>query len=224
MKLDGLKLYHFFRSSSSWRVRWVLRLKGIDCAFEHIDLATGDAHEDAYLAMNPLAQVPVLELKGERFSHLTETVAMLEWLDETVPEPCRLMPDDSMLRARARQLVEIINANIHALQNISTFRKHSDDEDEQQAWCQFWVGRGLKAYEAYVAETAGTYSMGDVLSMPDIYLVPICENAVRFGVDLAETPTVKRIYETARATDACRWAEPDGWMPEGWAPPQAQAA
>jgi len=195
-------------------VRWALRLKEIECAFVHVDLATGDAHKPDYLAMNALAQVPVLELKGKRFRHLTETVAILEWLDDTVPEPAPLLPVDPMLRARARQLVEIVNANIHVLQNISTFRRHSDDEAKQTAWNHYWVGRGIRAYEQVVRETAGRFSLGDEPSMPDLYLIPICENAVRYEVDLPQFPHVARIVASAKATEECRLSAPEAYAPK----------
>ena len=211
-----LTLYHFWRSSSSWRVRWGLQLKQIDCAFVHVDLATGDAHKAGYLAKNALAQVPVLELRGHRFSTLTETVAILEWLDETVPEPVPLVPKDPMLRARARQLTEIVNANIHVLQNISTFRRHTKDEAEQQRWNTEWVGRGLQAYEHVVADTAGRFSLGNEITMPDLYLIPICENAVRYNVDLNQFPCIARIVSEAKATEACRLSAPDAYKPAGW--------
>lgn len=213
-KRDDLTLHHFWRSSSSWRVRWALRLKEIECELVHVDLATGDAQKPDYLAMNALAQVPVLELKDERLRYLTETVAMLEWLDETVPEPTPLVPRDPMLRARARQLVEIVNANIHVLQNISTFRRHSDSEAEQQAWNHYWVERGIAAYEQVVRETAGGFSIGDELSMPDLYLIPICENALRYKVDLGQFPNVSRIVASAKATEACRLSAPEAYAPK----------
>ena len=213
---DDLTLYHFWRSSSSWRVRWALRLKAIDCDFVHVDLATGDAQRPGYLKRNALAQVPVVELRGHRFGTLTETVAILEWLDETVPDPAPLVPHDPMLRARARQLTEIVNANIHVLQNISTFHRHSDDAAEQQRWNHEWVERGLKAYEQVVDETAGTWSLGDGVTMSDLYLIPICENALRYGIDLAAYPHIARIVATAKATEACRLSSPEAYKPAGW--------
>ena len=216
---DDLTFYHFWRSSSSWRVRWALRLKQIECDFVHIDLATGDAHRPDYLKLSALAQVPVLALKGQRFDHLTETVAILEWLDETVPSPAPLVPEEPLLRARARQLTEIVNANIHVLQNISTFRRHSRDPAQQQAWNHEWVGRGLHAYEQVVGETAGAYSLGDALTMPDLYLVPICENAVRYKIDLAQFPHIERIVATCKATKDCRASSPEAYKPADWKEP-----
>lgn len=192
-------------------------MKQIECRLVHVDLAKGDAIEPGYLKRNALAQVPALELAGHRFGTLTETVAILEWLDETVPAPSPLIPNEPMLRARARQLTEIVNANIHVLQNISTFRRHSSDEAEQQAWNHYWVERGLKAYEQVVSETSGDYSLGDTLTMPDLYLIPICENAIRYKVDLERLPHVSRIFKTAQATEACRLSAPEAYKPADWA-------
>lgn len=221
---DDLTLYHFWRSSSSWRVRWALRLKGVECPMVHVDLATGDALAPDYLAKNALAQVPVLEMRGHRFRYLTETVAMLEWLDETVSKPAPLVPKDPMLRARARQLTEIVNANVHVLQNISTFRRHSSDAAEQQAWNHYWVDRGLRAYEQVVAETAGTYSLGDAPTMPDLYLIPLSENALRYEVDLGQFPHITRIVETCKGTEDCRASAPEAYKPADWKEPDAGAS
>jgi len=210
--MSGLRLYHFATSNSSWRVRWAIALKGIDVELVQVDLASGENHQPAHLARNPLGQVPVLERVGEPDPFLFETVAIIDWLDRHYPEP-RLIPEDDARRAHAFQLAEIINADTHPLQNRSTVARHSDDPAEKLAWNQYWVGRGLAAYETIVAPLAGSYSLGDAPSYPDLFLVPMCRNAeVNYQIELEQFSTVARIYATARATDAARASEPERFL------------
>jgi maleylacetoacetate isomerase len=210
--MTALRLYHFATSNSSWRVRWAIALKEIDVELVTVDLATGENHEPAHLARNPLGQVPVLERIGAPDPFLFETVAIIDWLDRGYPEP-RLIPEDDGLRARAFQLAEIINADTHPLQNRSTGFRHSEDADERLAWNRHWVSRGLAAYETVVAPIAGTFSLGEAISYPDLFLIPMCRNAVvNYQLDLSETPTVARIYAAARATEAARTSEPERFL------------
>ena len=139
---------------------------------------------------------------------MTESVAIIEWLDETYPD-VPLLPRNTRDRARARQLAQIINADTHPLQNTGTGARHSKDPEERLAWNQYWIANGLRAYEATVAATAGRFSMGDEISYADLFLIPMTRNAVRDKVDLAEFPMVRRIYETARKTEACAASEPE---------------
>ena len=202
------RLFHFATSNSSWRVRWALALKGIACEMVTVDLATGQQKSPEHLARNPLGLVPVLELIGDPKPFMTESVAIIEWLDDTYPD-VPLLPRNARDRARARQLAQIINADTHPLQNTGTGARHSKDPAERLAWNQYWIANGLRAYESTVAATAGRFSMGDEISYADLYLIPMTRNAVRDKVDLAEFPMVRRIYETARKTAACAASEPE---------------
>lgn len=212
MSEPTLRLYHFATSNSSWRVRWAIALKGVDAELVTVDLATGENRQPAHLARNPMGQVPVLERIGGPDPYLSETVAIIDWLDRHFPAP-KMIPDEDTLRARAFQLAEIINADTHPLQNRSTVARHSDDPAEKLAWNQYWVSRGLSAYETIVAPLAGTFSLGETISYPDLFLIPMCRNAsVNYQIDLAQFPTVARIYAAARATDAAKASEPEQFL------------
>jgi maleylacetoacetate isomerase len=203
-------LYHYWRSSSSWRVRWALAHKGI--AFESviIDLLAGEQHGAALLAKNPIGHVPSLVLRddaGERV--LSESVAILEYLEETVPDP-PLYPRDAWGRARVRQLVELVNSGVQPLQNLAVLARHSEERAEQKAWAAHWNERGLAAYEELLRrDGGGPFSYGDSLTVADLYLVPQVYSARRFGVDVTRFPRVLAAEQAALAT-----AHADGARPE----------
>lgn len=185
-----LTLHEFWRSSSSWRVRWALAYKGVPYRSIPVDLHAGAHRSPAYLQINPAGTVPCLVIDGQS---LHESVAIIEWLDEIHPTP-PLLPADPLARARIRQLVQVINADTQPLQNMLPQRTHSDDPAEQQRWAQFWIARGLQTYEALLPPETGRYSVGDAVTMADLFLGPQCANAERFGVALANTPRVEKIY------------------------------
>lgn len=204
----ALRLFHFATSNSSWRVRWALALKGLACEMVTVDLAAGEQKSPTHLARNPLGLVPVLELVGDPQPFMTESVAIIEWLDEAYPES-PLLPRSGRRKATARQLAQIINADTHPLQNTGTGAFYSKDPTQRLVWNQHWIEQGLRAYESTVVATAGRFSMGDEISYADLFLVPMTRNALRDKVDLAPFPTVRRIYEAARATEACLASEPE---------------
>lgn len=215
-----LRLYHYWRSSSSWRVRWAFHLKKIECDFVAVDLLTGESETEEHRKRNPLGFVPVLEFldpdrtKVAGFSppFLAESFAILEWAEETHPEPS-LLPGAPIQRARIRQLAEVINSDTQPLQNLTAQLHHSSDPEEQKRWNRFWNERGLEAYEKLVSETAGKFSVGDTLTLADLFLIPQCYNAKRVDVSLSRYPHVSRIYEAALATESCRSSAPDRFQP-----------
>jgi maleylacetoacetate isomerase len=205
-------LYHYWRSSASWRTRWALSIKGVSFESVPIDLLTGEQAEAEHKARNPLGRVPALVLADGR--SLGESVAILEWLDETIPTPA-LYPEDPWQRARTRQLVEIVNAAIQPLQNISVLRRLSPDSAAQRAWAAHFNELGLGAYEALLAQIAaegggnGPFSIGDTLTAADIFLVPQVYSARRFHVDVSRFPRVLAAEEAARATPHAEAARPE---------------
>lgn len=215
-----LKLYHYWRSSSAWRVRWALAHKGIECEMQAVNLLNGENESAEHLARNPLGFVPVLEFLGEtnpKKRYLSESVAIIEWLDENFPN-APLYPKDSYLRARTRALIEVINAGTQPLQNIpaQTYYAPTDspeDTEKKKKWTQHWIQNGLAAYDKLCAETCGTFSMGNELTAADIFLVPQCYNALRWEVPLAQFPNVERIYKNALDTEAYKTSEPDRYKP-----------
>lgn len=210
---DKLKLYHYWRSSASWRVRFAFAFKNIPCEFVAIDLLKGEQRTPAHLARNPLGTVPVLELAGEGGpKFLGESLAIIEWAEENYPDPS-LLPGDSWQRGRIRQLSEVINSGIQPLHNRKVALRHSENEPEQKKWNEHWIREGLGAYEKMVRETGGKFSAGDCLTMADVCLVPQCYSALRNAVELTAFPVVERIYAEALKTQACQASHPDRFRP-----------
>jgi maleylpyruvate isomerase len=191
-----MKLYEGWHSSASWRVRWALALKRISYQSVWLDIAR-DEHLSQLPRINPLCTVPTLELApGDA---LSESVAIIEWLDETHPDP-PLLPKDARARARVRQLVQLINADIHPLQNTIVRRAVADTEAEQFGFCARFIERGLRAYEAMLHMESGRFSLGDTLTMADLYLIPQMLNAARFRADISACTRIRGIYEACLAT------------------------
>jgi maleylacetoacetate isomerase len=208
-----MKLYHYWRSSSSWRVRWALAYKHIPCDWVAINLLTDESDSEAHLRRNPMGYVPALELEGKNGPvYLTESIAIIEWLEETHPEP-RLLPVDPFERAQVRQLAEVINSGTQPLQNLTTMLLHSDNPEEQKRWARHWSRKGLQAYEKLAQETAGTFSFGNSLTLADLFLAPQCYNALRQEISLDEFPLIKKIYEAALATPSGQTSHPDRFAP-----------
>ena len=204
-------LYDYWRSSSAWRVRIALHFKGI--AFERrvVNLIKdgGEQHTDAFRALNPLGQVPVLvtqEKDGART--ITQSMAIIGYLEETVPVP-PLLPADPWLRARARQLAEIVNAGTQPLQNLTVLDHVEAQGLDREAWARHFIARGLAALEAASQETEAKFLVGDAPSIADLYLVPQLYNARRWKVDLAPYPTLVRVDATCSGLPAFVAAHPD---------------
>ncbi len=190
-----MKLYGFWRSSATWRVRVALAHKGIAYEYVPVRIARtgGEQDEAPFREKNPMGRVPVLELDDGR--RLAESMAILEMLEETHPAP-PLLPKDTFLRARARQLAMLVVSGIQPLQNTSVQHwVEAELHANGPAWIEHWVPRGLAALETLTRETAGTYSIGDALSFADVCLAPQLFFARRFGIDLGPYPTLVRIDE-----------------------------
>jgi maleylacetoacetate isomerase len=210
--LTELALLHQFpRCSASWRVRWALAIKGIPFTPTDVDILRNEHHEDDHRAKNPLTHVPALFIDGR---WLAESVAILEYLEETRPEPA-LYPKDPWVRARVRQVVELVHAGIQPLQILVTQRRHSSDVEEQRAWVRFFNERGLAACEALLGTIAseipgdGRFAVGDRLTAADLFLVPQLATSRSFGVDLTGFPRILAAESAALATEHARGALPE---------------
>lgn len=210
-----LTLHHYWRSSCSWRVRWALSLKGVACEWRHVDLLSEDAESPAYRLLNPTGYVPTLELAepGGPSRYLGESVAVIEWLEERYPSS-PLLPQNAEDRALARQLAQIVNSGIQPLQNPNVAERHSPDPAARKEWIRDWNLRGLEAYQSLSERRAGAFSLGDEPSYPDLFLIPQCYAAGRFGVEVKdEFPLLHRIYANALELASCQASHPNRFKP-----------
>lgn len=203
-----MRLYNYWRSSASWRVRTALAYK--DLPFEYVPIHLvregGHQHRDEYRKKNPMRQVPLLELDDGRT--LAQSVAILEYLEEVFPEP-PLLPRDPYLRGKVRQLVEVVNAGIQPFQNLATTTRLRQLGVDPDAWVKEWIRRGLEAFEREVAQTAGRFCVGDSPTFADVVLVPQCYSSRRFGVDLTPYENILKIEKSCLELDAFRRAHPE---------------
>jgi maleylacetoacetate isomerase len=205
-----MKLHTYFRSSAAFRVRIALNLKGLayDAAFVH--LPRGEHRAPAYGALNPQALVPALEDGGNL---LTQSLAIIEYLEETRPLP-PLLPRDPAARARVRSLSLLIACEIHPLNNLRvlTYLKRALGQNEAQvnAWYRHWIADGLAKFEAQLAGTegAGRYCHGDTPTMADCCLVPQVFNAQRYQCDTAAYPAPMRVFAECMKIEAFGRAQP----------------
>jgi maleylacetoacetate isomerase len=203
-------LYHYWRSSSSWRVRWALAIKGVDFESVPVNLLAGEQLSDEHRARNPMGHVPALVVQGRC---LAESVAIFEYLEETIPTPA-LYPRDPWVRARVRQVVELVNAGVQPLQNLAVLRHHSADPAAQKEWARHFNERGLVALEASLEVIAGEqgggrFAVGDALTAADLFLVPQLYSARRFGVDVRRFPRLLAAEAAALATEHADGARPE---------------
>lgn len=208
-----LTLYGYWRSSSTWRVRIALAYKGLAyrTAPVHLLRDGGEQRSAEHARRNPMQQVPVLEV-GPHRTALSQSVAIVEYLDEMMPEP-PLFPPNALDRARVRQLVEIVNSGIQPAQNLRLLqrlsRQHGFDKEATRAWSAGWIADGFAALETLTASTSGRYCFGDSITAADLFLVPQLYNARRFEVDLAPFPTLLRVEQAALALDAFSSTRPE---------------
>ena len=199
-----MRLHSYWRSSASWRARIALHYKGLAFAYVPVHLVQREQYAEGYQRLNPMEQVPTLELDDGR--RLTQSLAIIEYLEETHPTP-PLFPRDPYLRARVRQLAELVNSGIQPLQNTSVLLKVKADGADDRAWGQHWIAKGLRALEATAADCAGRFLVGDSVSIADVCLVPQLYNARRFDVPVPSS--LARIEEACLALPAFQAAHAD---------------
>jgi len=207
-----MKLYGFFRSSAAFRVRIALNLKGLPYETVAIHLRKNEQANPRYRALNPQGLVPTLELDdGWR---LTQSLAIIEYLDETHPEP-PLLPADAAGKARVRALAAIVACDIHPINNLRVLRYLSRPLGHDQAviatWYNHWIATGFDALERLVADDprTGDFCHGDHPGLADIALVPQIVNSERYQLDLAPYPTLARIHANCLRLDAFAAAHPN---------------
>jgi len=188
------KLYSYFRSSCSWRVRIALELAGIkvDQVAVHLVKGGGEQHGADFKKLNPMEQVPCLEIDG---LVLTQSVAIMEYLADSFPD-AGIMPKDPKTRVKVRQVSELICSGIQPVQNLSVLQKHSADGkvgDREKEWARHFITVGFTALEQLLRTTAGTCCVGNSVTMADCCLVPQVYNAQRFSVDMTAFPLIARL-------------------------------
>lgn len=206
----ALILYHYWRSSCSWRVRWVLAHKQLSYQSVPINLLENEQLSPAFLAKNPAGLLPTLEVDGRI---MNESLAIIEWLEESYPQN-PILPRDPWDRARARELAMIVASGIQPLQNLRVQKYFSEDPKERERWSRHFVESGLRLFEAKLAadpQRGHRYCLGDSLSLADVFLVPQVYNAKRFGIDMSTLPLCEAIYQhcTEEAGSACAAAAPE---------------
>ncbi len=204
-----MKLYTYFRSSAAFRVRCALNLKGLAYEPEIVWLLTEEQKSDAYAALNPQQLVPTLVDDGHV---LNQSMAIIEYLDETRPGP-KLLPADPLGRARVRALSQLIACEIHPVNNLRILKylkkALGHDQPTVDAWYRHWIAEGLAAFERELARApAGRYCHGDTPTMADCCLVPQVFNAKRFECPLEAYPTTMRVFDALMALPAFDAAQP----------------
>lgn len=207
-----IRFHGYFRSSSSYRCRIAFNLKRVDYEFVSVHLLKdgGEQKSSGYRDLNPQMLVPTLE-SGDLT--IGQSMAMLEWLDETYPDP-PLLPASADERARVRAFADIIACDIHPLQNLRVLaylrENYDEDQDGVERWCQRWIGDGLAACEAILAKRNAqpSFCFGETPGLADVCLVPQVFSAHRFNVDLSAMPRIRAVHEACEALPAFAEAHP----------------
>ncbi|MES3015562.1 MAG: maleylacetoacetate isomerase [Pseudomonadota bacterium] len=212
-----MQLYNYFRSSASYRVRIALALKGLDCELVPIHLVKHEQMSESFASIAPAKLVPLLKVEGEGGSELlTQSLAIIEYLDEVHPEPS-LLPGNAFDRARIRSLAQDIACEIHPIDNLRVLRylvhEMKVSEEDKTRWYKHWVETGLDVVERRLAGDArtGRFCHGDAPTLADCVLVPQVLNAQRFACRLDNLPTVMRVFDACMVLDAFSKTQPSAY-------------
>jgi len=204
-----MELYNYFRSSASYRVRIALALKGLDCAYLPVHLVKREHLAESYAAVSAARLVPLLR-DGEH--SLSQSLAIIEYLEETHPTPA-LLPADPAERARVRALALDIACEIHPLNNLRVLRFLTQDlkvsEDDKNRWYRHWVETGLEVVERQLQAQPATFCHGETPTLADCTLVPQIFNAQRFECRLDHVPNVMRVFQSCMKLDAFEQTRPE---------------
>ena len=205
-----MKLYNYFRSSASYRIRIALALKGLPYEYVSVHLAKGEHKQAGYAAMAADGLVPLLEL--EDGTRLSQSMAIIEYLDDMHPEPA-LLPTDALSRARVRALAQSIACEIHPLNNLRVLKylvhELKVEDEAKNTWYRHWVRSGLEAFERQLAQQPpSTFCWGETPTLADCCLVPQIYNAQRFDTPLDGLPRTMAVHDACLALPAFQAAQP----------------
>ncbi|MCA2981574.1 MAG: maleylacetoacetate isomerase [Myxococcaceae bacterium] len=204
-----MKLYNYWRSSSSYRVRLALHFKGVPFEYVAVSLLKGEQHEATHRDRNPAGYVPVLEVDdGGGVALLTQSVAIVEYLEECFPER-PLFPSSRVDRARVRGLVELVNSGIQPFHNLATLNHLKAIGADEKAWAKHFVTQGLASLEALAQRHAGRFLFGDAFTFADCCLIPQLYGARRFGADVSAFPLLTRVEQACLELPHVQAARPE---------------
>ena len=205
-----MKLYNFFRSGTSHRLRIAMNLKGVSADYIAVDLRVEEHLKETFKSLNPQGLVPALEVDDKV---LIQSPAIIEWLEETYPTPA-LLPKNAYDRAHVRALAAVVGCDIHPVNNrriLEYLRKSfGANEDAINAWCGTWISDGFHALEALLAadQHRGGFCFGNTPTLADVYLIPQIESSRRFKVDLSQWPLIAEIEKNCMQLEAFKNAAP----------------
>ncbi|MCV2883146.1 maleylacetoacetate isomerase [Aestuariibacter sp. AA17] len=210
----SLKLYGYWRSSASYRVRIALNLKNLAYEYMPVHLVKdgGQQHAEQYVSLNPSELVPTFVDEDEDII-LNQSLSIIEYLDEKYPDVHPLLPPHKVEKARVRALAYDTACDIQPIANLRVLNYLSEhynvDGEGKKAWCQTWITKGFRGIEKRLQNTAGDYCFGFNVTLADIALVPQVYNAERFGVDMSAFPLIRRINDNCNELDAFKSALPE---------------
>jgi len=217
-------LYGWYKSSATGRLRIALNYKGIPYEYRSVRLMDGEQHKAAHMALNPSGTVPVLTdlrpgSEGASFP-IVQSIAALEYLEETFPDSPALLPSNPLQRAKVRSLVGVISSDTQPRAHRTVVKDIAAFGQSTEAWMTKYLTKGLKAYETIAATTAGKFSVGDQLSMADVCLLPCVWNAEKANVDLEQFPILMKIVRNMNELESVKKAhwtkQPDTPADMGW--------
>lgn len=194
-----IKLYGYWRSSASWRVRWALQLKKIEYEYTAINLLKAEQKSPEHLKRSPSGVVPVLEIENGKF--INQSIPTILYLEEKYPDTYKLFGSSLVEKTEILSLCEIINADTAPLQTPRVQKRHTSDAVEQEKWCQDFIRQGFQSFDTAIKEAKGKFSFGDKVTAADLFLVPQIYNAIRYKLDVQkEFPKLFEIYRQCLAT------------------------
>lgn len=208
-----MKLYGYWRSSATYRVRIALNLKQLDYDYEPVHLVKngGEQFSDSYHSLNPSLLVPTLV--DDNALALNQSLAIMEYLDEAYPSSAQLVSGDAKRKALIRTISYDVACDTQPIANLRVLKYIASDLEKGDSgkleWAKHWIIKGLQSVEVRLKDTAGEFCVGDEVSLADICLVPQVYNAVRFNIDMSDFPTIKRIVDNCNRLEAFEKALPE---------------